>query len=319
MPDAIKTTRIATKIVNGFKRDAVSTRAREEIGTLVAKCLRLGCSELIFQRITHDQENSNGAFFNDFNEQLPENIFVQLASLIEAVGDDELASKMVTNSIEYLEEKDEKEEESSWRRALLCALPILARVLREGKDDNNNLIIRAIKASLSIALVEEGQASSLASLGALASLGLERGIPLENALCEKIVVILISNATNARRQYSYEDRCSAILGASALLAGSSLSWCWLPPPPKQSATCKYSSSSLVDDANYFVRPLLFGRGQDLAKKLLKALESISSSSGGGVKVGQLVKLHRWRWDSLLFQRERSYSAGDVSKQQKRWR
>ena len=78
--------------------------------------------ELIFQRITHDQENSNGAFFNDFNEQLPENIFVQLASLIEAVGDDELASKMVTNSIEYLEEKDEKEEESSWRRALLCAL-----------------------------------------------------------------------------------------------------------------------------------------------------------------------------------------------------
>ena len=44
LPDAIKTTRIATKIVNGFKRDAVSTRAREEIGTLVAKCLRLGCS-----------------------------------------------------------------------------------------------------------------------------------------------------------------------------------------------------------------------------------------------------------------------------------
>ena len=78
LPDAIKTTRIATKIVNGFKRDAVSTRAREEIGTLVAKCLHLGCSELIFQRITHDQENSNGAFFNDFNE-LPENIFVQLA------------------------------------------------------------------------------------------------------------------------------------------------------------------------------------------------------------------------------------------------
>ena len=70
------------------------------------------------------------------------------------------------------------------------------------------LLIRAIKASLSIALVEEGQASSLAFLGALASLGLERGIPLENALCEKIVVILISNATNARRQYSYEDRCS---------------------------------------------------------------------------------------------------------------
>ena len=55
-------------------------------------------SELIFQRITHDQENSNGAFFNDFNEQLPENIFVQLASLIEAVGDDELASKMVIQS-----------------------------------------------------------------------------------------------------------------------------------------------------------------------------------------------------------------------------
>ena len=44
-------------------------------------------------------ENSNGAFFNDFNEQLPENIFVQLAGLIEAVGDDELASKMVTNSM----------------------------------------------------------------------------------------------------------------------------------------------------------------------------------------------------------------------------
>ena len=317
LPDAIKTTRIATKIVNGFKRDAVSTRAREEIGTLVAKCLRLGCSELIFQRITHDQENSNGAFFNDFNEQLPENIFVQLASLIEAVGDDELASKMVTNSIEYLEEKDEKEEESSWRRALLCALPILARVLREGKDDNNTLIIRAIKASLSIALVEEGQASSLASLGALASLGLERGIPLENALCEKIVVILISNATNARRQYSYEDRCSAILGASALLAGSSLSWCWLPPPPKQSATCKYSSSSsLVDDANYFVRPLLFGRGQDLAKKLLKALESISSSSGGGKSwaVGEIASLALGF--ASISARTLILSAGDVSKQQK---
>ena len=103
----------------------------------------------------------------------------------------------------------------------------------------------------------------------------------------------------------------------ALLAGSSLSWCWLPPPPKQSATCKYSSSSsLVDDANYFVRPLLFGRGQDLAKKLLKALESISSSSGGGKSwaVGEIASLALGF--ASISARTLILSAGDVSKQQK---
>ena len=217
---------------------------------------------------------------------------------------------------------------STWKRrmkrkknrlgaVLFCVLlPILARVLREGKDDNNTLIIRAIKASLSIALVEEGPASSLASLGALASLGLERGIPLENALLREDCCHPDFKRYKCRRQYSSEDRCSAILGASALLAGSSLSWCWLPPPPKQSATCTSSSSSLVDDANYFVSPLLLGRGQDLAKKLLKALESISSSSGGGKSwaVGESASLALGF--ASISARTLILSAGDVSKQQK---
>ena len=58
-PDAIQTTRVATKIVDGFKSDAVSTRAREEIGILVSKCLRLGCSKLIFRSVTRDEEDSS--------------------------------------------------------------------------------------------------------------------------------------------------------------------------------------------------------------------------------------------------------------------
>jgi len=317
-PDAIQTTRVATKIVDGFKSDAVSTRARDEIGILVSKCLRLGCSKLIFRSVTRDEEDSSaGTFFNDFNEQHPEYIFVRLASFVEAVGDYELALKLFANSIEYLEENDGKEDESSWRRALLCALPILARVVKEGEGDNNALISRAIKETLSTFLVEE-QAFSLMSLGALASLALERGIPVENALCEKIVTVLIVTATDAHRKCSSEDRCSAVLGASALLGGSSLSWCWLPSPPKQSTVHKMPSSSLVDDANFFVRPLLFGRGQDLARKLLKTLESISSSSAGGggknCRVGDIASLALGF--SSISARTLILSAGDVSKQHK---
>ena len=317
-PDAIQTTRVATKIVDGFKSDAVSTRAREEIGILVSKCLRLGCSKLIFRSVTRDEEDSSaGTFFNDFNEQHPEYIFVRLASFVEAVGDYELALKLFANSIEYLEENDGKEDESSWRRAVLCALPILARVVKEGEGDNNALISRAIKETLNTFLVEE-QAFSLMSLGALASLALERGIPLENALCEKIVTVLIVTATDAHRKCSSEDRCSAILGASALLGGSSLSWCWLPSPPKQCTVHKMPSSSLVDDANFFVRPLLFGRGQDLAKKLLKTLESISSSSAGGggknCRVGDIASLALGF--ASISARTLVLSAGDVSKQHK---
>ena len=317
-PDAIQTTRVATKIVDGFKSDAVSTRAREEIGILLSKCLRLGCSKLIFRSVTRDEEDSSaGTFFNDFNEQHPEYIFVRLASFVEAVGDYELALKLFANSIEYLEENDGKEDESSWRRALLCALPILARVVKEGEGDNNALISRAIKETLSAFLVEE-QAFSLMSLGALASLALERGIPVGNALCEKIVTVLIVTAMDAHRKCSSEDRCSAVLGASALLGGSSLSWCWLPSPPKQSTVHKMPSSSLVDDANFFVRPLLFGRGQDLAKKLLKTLESISSSSaaGGGknCRVGDIASLALGF--ASISARTLILSAGDVSKQHK---
>ena len=62
--------------------------------------------------------------------------------------------KLFANSIEYLEENDGKEDESSWRRALLCALPILARVVKEGEGDNNALISRAIEETLSTFLVE---------------------------------------------------------------------------------------------------------------------------------------------------------------------
>ena len=317
-PDAIQTIRIGTKIVNGFRSDAVSAGAREEIGFLVAKCLRLGCSKRIFQHVPHDEENiSRGAFFNDFNELLPQNIFVQLAALIEAVEDDDLALKVFTNSIEYLEEEDKTKDETSWCCAILCALPLLARVLKERMSENNTLLLRAVKATLRIVLFEEEQASATASLGALASLALERGIPLENATCEKIVTVLISTAM--RRQLCFEDRCSAILGASALLAGSSSSWCWLPSPPKRSTICtSSSSSSLVDDASYFVRPLLFGRGQDLAKKLLKALESISSSTTGSspksCRISDITSLALGF--ASISARTLILSARDVSKQQK---
>ena len=317
-PDAIQTIRIGTKIVNGFRSDAVSAGAREEIGFVVAKCLHLGCSKRIFQHFPHDEENiSRGAFFNDFNEQLPQNIFVQLAALIEAVEDDDLALKVFTNSIEYLEEEDKMEDETSWCCAILCALPLLARVLKERMSENNTLLLRAVKATLRIVLFEEEQASATASLGALASLALERGIPLENAICEKIVTVLISTAM--RRQLCFDDRCSAILGASALLAGSSSSWCWLPSPPKRSTICtSSSSSSLVDDASYFVRPLLFGRGQDLAKKLLKALESISSSTTGSspksCRISDITSLALGF--ASISARTLILSARDVSKQQK---
>merc|ERR1711903_185889 len=67
-----------------------------------------------------------------------------------------------------------------------------------------------------------------------------------------------------------------------------------------------------------VRPLLFGRGQDLAKKLLKTLESISSSSAGGggknCRVGDIASLALGF--SSISARTLILSAGDVSKQHK---
>ena len=77
-----------------------------------------------------------------------------------------------------------------------------------------------------------------------------------------------------------------------------------------------SSSSLVDDANYFVRPLLLGEDRIWPRnfsKLWKAYHLLLAV----VKVGRVGEMHRWRWDSLLFQRERSYSLQETSQNNKK--
>jgi len=276
-PDAAKTARIANIIAQSlFKSDATD---QSEVHDLVNKCARLGCPLLA----SSSEKSTNIFRTDDFNE-IPEKTLLELASSMEALHDEDTSFLYLSKSVRYLKERENND---SWLAAIIFAIPIFARCSsNKNNKEFNTLMIETVKALLVIALTDDEQSSSLASLGALTSLCLERGIPLENALCEKIVNVLISAAANdSKRQLSSEDRCFAICGASAILAGdsssSSSSWFWLPSKEKKKKNGS-SAAQLFDvseDEKYFLAPLILtGRGQDLAKRLLKTLENLSISS-----------------------------------------